>query len=110
MIPPIMGKRPGKSDEQWQEARRRCGLSAADVRMAKQLGMTPRSLIKNIPSKAQPWKTPVRLWVRDLYARRFGKTSSPAPADIVAAAGELARTEMPRTRRRVLESTETALR
>ena len=75
-----MGKRPGRSDEQWQEARRRCGLSAADVRMAKQLGMTPRSLIKNIPSKAQPWKTPVRLWVRDLHAKRFGTASSPAPA------------------------------
>jgi hypothetical protein len=41
--------------------------------MAKELGMTPKSLLKNIPNKSQQWKAPVRDWVRDLYDKRFRK-------------------------------------
>jgi hypothetical protein len=41
--------------------------------MAKELGLGPRSLIKNIPSADQRWKAPVEDWVRDLHARRFGE-------------------------------------
>src|SRR5207245_1473723 len=54
----------------WAEAARRCRLSAADVRIAKELGFKPRSLLKNQPSPQQPWKAPVADWVRDLYAKR----------------------------------------
>ena len=57
-------------DKAWAEAARRCRLSAADVRMAKELGFKPRSLLKNQPSPQQPWKAPVAEWVRDLYAKR----------------------------------------
>jgi len=57
-------------DKAWAEAARRCGLSPADVRMAKELGFKPRSLLKNQPTPQQPWKTPVAEWVRDLYAKR----------------------------------------
>ena len=49
-----MGKKSRKPLDEWQEARRRCGLSDEDVRMAKELGFRPRSLLKNIPSKSQP--------------------------------------------------------
>ena len=38
------------SDADWAEARRLCRLSASDVRMAKELGMSPRTLIRNRPS------------------------------------------------------------
>ncbi len=55
-------------DKAWAEAARRCRLSPADVRMAKELGFEQRSLLKNQPS--QPWKAPVAEWVRDLYAKR----------------------------------------
>ena len=48
--------------------------------MAKELGMKPRSLIKNIPAKSQPWKAPVNEWVRDLHAKRFGEARRPEPA------------------------------
>jgi hypothetical protein len=57
-------------DKAWAEAARRCRLSPADVRMAKELGLTPRSLLKNQPSPQQPWKASVTEWVRDLYAKR----------------------------------------
>ena len=57
-------------DKAWAEAARRCRLSPADVRMAKELGFKPRSVLKNQPSPQQPWKAPVAEWVRDLYAKR----------------------------------------
>ena len=66
-----------KSDPQqlWAEAQRRCRLSDEAVRMAKELGIGPRSLIKNIPSPTQQWKAPVEDWVRDLYERRQRKAA-----------------------------------
>ncbi|MGM0845026.1 MAG: hypothetical protein ACQEUT_08620 [Bacillota bacterium] len=44
--------------------------------MAKKLGMTPKSLTKNIPSPKQQWKAPVKEWVRELYQKKFGKVLS----------------------------------
>ncbi len=54
----------------WAEARRRCRLSSEALVMAKEMGLNPRTLIKNIPSRSEPWKAPVEEWVRELYARR----------------------------------------
>ncbi len=56
--------------------------------MAKELGLNPRSLIKNIPSKSQQWKAPVKYWIQDLHekrqrkiaARRASKLDKPSPA------------------------------
>jgi hypothetical protein len=47
--------------------------------MAKELGLSPSSLIKNIPSSKQPWKAPVEHWVRGIHQRRYG--SKPRPAN-----------------------------
>jgi hypothetical protein len=38
--------------------------------MAKEMGLNPQSLIKNIPNKNQLWKAPVEEWVRDIYEKR----------------------------------------
>ena len=64
-----------KSDQQqlWAEAQRRCRLSDDAVRMAKELGIGPRSLIKNIPAPTQPWKAPVEDRVGGLHERRQRK-------------------------------------
>jgi len=40
--------------------------------MAKELGMAPKSLMKNIPAPTQRWKLPVKHWVRELYEKKFG--------------------------------------
>ncbi len=68
--------KPSKAEKQrsWAEVQRRCRLSVEALRMAKELGLNPRSLIKNIPSPTQQWKAPVEEWVRDLHRRRFGGT------------------------------------
>ena len=42
--------------------------------MARKLGLNPRSLITNIPSSNQQWKLSVKLWIRQLYEKKTGKT------------------------------------
>jgi hypothetical protein len=61
------------SDELWQEAKRKCRLNADDIALAKRLGLNPKSLIKNIPNKSQQWKAPVKVWLREIDAKRQKK-------------------------------------
>ena len=58
---------------EWAEAKRRCRLTSEALQMAKELGMSPRGLLKNVPAKREQWKLPVEAWVRDLYRKRFGE-------------------------------------
>ena len=53
-----------KRKDEWAEAKRRCRMSDEAVLMARELGMSPRTLIKNIPSPRQRWKAPVEEWIR----------------------------------------------
>lgn len=40
------------SEQQWQEAKKRCRLNDEDIARAKRLVLNSRSLIKNIPNKS----------------------------------------------------------
>ncbi|MEK7676717.1 MAG: hypothetical protein AAB676_12875 [Verrucomicrobiota bacterium] len=59
-------------DADWADAQQRCRLSVEVMAMAKELGLNPRSLIKNIPNRSEPWKLPVKDWVQNMYFKRFG--------------------------------------
>lgn len=61
------------SKELWAEAKKRCRLNEEDIHMAKEMGLNPKSLIKNIPNKSEPWKAPVKDWIRDMYEKRQRK-------------------------------------
>ncbi|WP_242831002.1 hypothetical protein [Desulfosporosinus meridiei] len=37
--------------------------------MAKEMGLNPISLIKNIPSKSEQWKAPVSVWIQEMYEK-----------------------------------------
>ena len=67
------------NSQAWVEAKKRCRLNDADIQMAKGLGMTPKSLIKNIPAPNQKWKVPVKVWIRDLYEEKFGRVLTVKP-------------------------------
>ena len=54
------------SEQLWQDAKKKCRLTDEDIARAKRLGLNPRSLIKNIPSKSEPWKAPVSEWLREM--------------------------------------------
>lgn len=47
--------------------------------MVKQLGMTPKSLTKNIPTSAQMWKLPVKEWIRSLCFEKFDGDDNDIP-------------------------------
>lgn len=73
-------KNTTKREAACAEAKRKCRLNADTVRMAKELGLNPRSLIKNIPRKAEPWKKPVHVWIREIYEKRGLQADSRAIA------------------------------
>lgn len=63
------------SDAMWAEAKKKCRLNDADIALAKRLGLNPRSLIKNIPSKSEPWKAPVKDWLHEMDEKRQKKAA-----------------------------------
>ena len=54
------------SEQLWQDAKKKSRLTDEDIARAKRLGLNPRSLIKNNPSKCEPWKAPVSEWLREM--------------------------------------------
>lgn len=63
------------SDAMWAEAKKKCRLNNEDIALAKRLGLNPRSLIKNIPSKSEPWKAPVKDWLHEIDEKRQKKAA-----------------------------------
>ena len=63
----------GYKPELWAEAKKKCRLNEEDIRMAKEMGLNPKSLIKNIPSPREQWKQPVKIWIREMYEERHRK-------------------------------------
>lgn len=41
--------------------------------MVKEMGLNPKSLIKNIPSPREQWKQPVKIWIREMYEKSVEK-------------------------------------
>jgi hypothetical protein len=61
------------SEQMWQDAKQKCRLNNDDIALAKRLGLNPRSLIKNIPNKNEPWKAPVKDWLHEIDDKRQKK-------------------------------------
>ena len=64
-----------KKDAEWQEAKKKCKLNTETLIMAKEMGLNPKSLIKNIPNKSEQWKAPVSVWIQDMYEERQAKAN-----------------------------------
>ena len=39
------------SEALWQDAKKKCRLNNEDTKIAKELGLNPKSLIKNVPNR-----------------------------------------------------------
>lgn len=61
------------SIELWKLAKQKCRLNDEDIKIAKELGLNPKSLIKNIPNKNEQWKAPVSEWLKEIYDKRQNK-------------------------------------
>jgi len=66
-------KRPNQKMQAWLDARKRYRLSHAQVQMARELGMNPKTLGKLDNHDQEPWKMPLRHYIEYLYLKRFGK-------------------------------------
>lgn len=66
--------------ELWAEAKKKCRLNEEDIRMAKEMGLNPKSLIKNIPNPKEQWKLPVKEWLHEMYEDRQRKQKKKASA------------------------------
>ncbi len=64
--------------EQWDEAKKKCRIGDEEICMAKEMGLNPKSLIKNIPNKNEMWKAPVKDWIHDMYDKRRRKARQKA--------------------------------
>jgi hypothetical protein len=62
------------SEALWYEAKKKCRLNNEDIKIAKELGLNPKSLIKNIPNKSEQWKAPVSVWIREIQEKRKNKS------------------------------------
>lgn len=62
-----------KKETEWEEAKKKCKLNAETIKKAKEMGLNPRSLIKNIPNKNERWKSPVSVWIEEMYKERQAK-------------------------------------
>ena len=65
--------RIGRELKDWISARKRHRLSHAQVQMARELGMNPRTLGKFDNADQEPWKLPLPAFIESLYRKRFGK-------------------------------------
>ncbi len=57
----------------WVDARKRFGLSHAQIQMARELGMNPKKFGKLANHKQEPWKEPLPDFIENLYFKRFKK-------------------------------------
>ena len=64
--------------ELWDEAKKKCRIGDEEIRMAKEMGLNPKSLIKNIPNKSEKWKALVKDWIHDMYDKRQRKSQEKA--------------------------------
>lgn len=80
-------------DQDWAEVKRRCHMSEEGIKMARELGFAPRTLLSSQASlRSEPWKGPVEDWVRSLYEKHSAKRQKKAErkAKLAAKGGPLA--------------------
>ncbi len=66
-------KKNDRKSQEWAEAAKRHRLSPEHVRMARELGMSPRKLGKLDNANQEPWKAPLPEFIEELYRKRFGR-------------------------------------
>jgi hypothetical protein len=59
--------------QRWIEARQRHHLSHAQIQMAREMGMNPKSFGKLDNHRQEPWKLPLGQFIEECYCKRFGQ-------------------------------------
>ena len=75
-------KKPDRKTQEWNEAAKRHRLSPAQVRMARELGLNPKKIGGMDNHRQEPWKMPLKEFIKYLYDKRFGKKRAVADLKI----------------------------
>src|SRR2546426_9747722 len=86
----MKAKRLNPKLQAWIDARKRHGLSHAQIQMARELGINPNHFGKLDNHHQEPWKLPLRQYIEHLYQKRFGK----GRPDVVLSVEEMASREI----------------
>lgn len=57
----------------WVDARKRFRLSHGHVQMARELGLNPKKLGGLANHDQEPWKSPLPVFIEELYFKSFGR-------------------------------------
>ncbi|MFQ5841844.1 MAG: hypothetical protein ACE5I8_05340 [Thermodesulfobacteriota bacterium] len=87
----------------WIDVRKRYHLSHAHIQMARELGMNPKKFGKIANHKQEPWKTPLPIFIEDLYFKRFGRTRPGEVKSIGQLYKAQEKTKAQRRRRKILK-------
>lgn len=90
----------------WINARKRYNLSHAHIQMARELGMNPKKFGKKANHKQEPWKAPPRVFIEELYFKRFDKSRPDKVESIEQIARGKAENKAKRRKRKQLEKQE----
>ena len=100
-------KLPPKYQE-WIDARKAHKLSHAHIAMARELGMTPKSLRKLNSGRHHAWKLPLPQYLAECYEKRFGKTRPDEVLTIEQIAAEKKKRELERKAQKQAKKAELA--
>lgn len=60
----------------WIDAQRRFHLSDEQILMARELGLNPQKFGSIANYKQEPFKSPLSVFIEELYFKHFGKTKT----------------------------------
>jgi hypothetical protein len=84
----------------WIDARKKYHLSHAQIQMARELGLNPKSFGKLANHRQEKWKLPLPQFIDELYFKRFGKAKPKQVASIEEKVKEFQRKEEERKQRK----------
>ena len=62
-----------QKEQAWIDARKRYHLSHAQIQMARELGLNPKTFGALANHDQEPWKDPLPVFIERIYFKRFGK-------------------------------------
>ncbi|WDF77152.1 hypothetical protein PQ469_25020 [Mucilaginibacter sp. KACC 22773] len=71
----------GKNLEQWLIAKKKFGLSDAQVQMARELNLNPKKFGSLNNHDQEPWKAPLPQFIQSIYIKRFKRE---APLEVTS--------------------------
>jgi hypothetical protein len=96
-------KKVGPKYQVWIDARSQFRLSHAHIQMARELGMNPKKLGKLASNKQEPWKSPLPVFIEDLYFKHFGKRRPDTVRSIEQLADDKRKKQLERKARKAAE-------